>query len=202
MPPLTYEGQAVYRSFVGPVMGGTFAITSACQDVGELLRWVDRFYTEEIYVMATAGLENVDYVIDGDGTWRLTNAAQSNTYFNGETLIASGTLWPSYATEDFQCRYYDSTVARISQEIAKVNAVAERPFPYYALTAAQAEEIAPLQNAIGRLVDESIAGWVTGDVEISDASFAEFEQKLSDAGLERFMAFWQGVLDGLQEAQP
>ena len=88
MPALQYNGQAIYRSFAGPVNAGTFAVTTACDNVEEILQWVDQFYTEEIYVMASVGLENVDYVIDGDNTWRLTASTQNNSYYTGETLIA------------------------------------------------------------------------------------------------------------------
>ena len=196
MPALQYDGQAVYRSFAGHVTTGVFAVTTACNDVAKLLQWVDQFYTEEIYILSSAGQENVDYVIDGDGTWRLTAAAQGNSYFSGDTLIASGTPYPCYATEAFQRLYYDQTVASLSDEIAKISGMAQRPFPYVALTAAQQAEIAPLQSALGRLVDESIARWVTGETEISDQSFEDFEKKLYEAGLEQFMNIWQQVLDG------
>ena len=196
MPPLTYNGQAVYRSFLGPVQRGTFAVTSACQNIAEILGWVDQFYTEEVYIMASAGLENVDYVVDGDNTWRLTTSASSNTYFSGDTLLSSGTSYPCYATDTFQRRYHDQTVATLSDQIQSLNALAQRPFPYYTLTEAQAAQIAPLQSRIGRLVDLAIGNWVTGETEISDASFADFEAGLKEAGLEEFMAFWQAVLDG------
>ena len=199
MPPLSYQGQTVYRSFIGPVLGGTFAITSACGDVPALLRWVDEFYTEEVYLLASAGQENVDYVVDGDGTWRLTANASGNTYFSGQTLLSSGTAYPCYATEDFQRRYTDGSVARLSKELEKVTAVARRPFPYYTLTEEQAAAVAPLQNALGRLVDEQMARWVLGEDEITDDSFAAFEQALRDAGLEQFMTFWQSVLTGRNE---
>lgn len=195
LPPLQYDGQTVYRSFVGPVLSGTFAVTAACQNIPEILGWVDRFYDEEVYILSSVGVENVDYVIDGDGSWRMTSAAQGNSYFTAETLISSGSAYPCYATEAFQRRYYDQTVAQLSDEIQKVNAVAQRPFPYYTLTAEQAARVAPLQSAIGRLVDESIARWVTGETEISDESFADFERQLRDAGLEEFMAFWQNILE-------
>jgi len=196
MPPLTYEGAAVYRSFTGPVIGGAFAVTAHCDDVAALLRWVDAFYTEEVSILASAGMENVDYVVDGDGTWRMTASASANSYFNAEVLLASGAAAPGLTDKDFQRRYYDRAVERLSEQMDIINAVAARPFPYYALTAAQEAEVAPLQNAIGRLVDESIIRWVTGEVEISDESFAAFEQQLNEAGLPQFMAFWQIVLDG------
>ena len=196
MPPLTYAGKAVYRSFVGPVVTGTFAVTSACDNVGEVLRWVDQFYTEEVYILATAGAENVDYVIDGDGSWRLTAAAQNNSHFGGDTLLSSGSAYPGYDTPDFQNRYYDQTVATISGQLEAINAVAVRPFPFVALTEEQSARIAPLQSALGRLVDESIARWVTGEIPISDETFADFERQLRAAGLDEFMAIWQDVLDG------
>lgn len=199
MPPLTYEGKAVYRSVNGNVFTGAFAVTSACENVPEILQWVDAFYTEEIYILSSAGMENVDYVVDGDGTWRMTASASSNTYFSSETLISSGSTAPGLASKDFQRRYSDSVVSYVSDQIDLVNAVAQRPFPYYALTRAQEEEIAPLQARLGRLVDESLARWVLGEVEISDESFADFEKELNDAGLSSFMNFWQRVLDGRNE---
>ncbi|MBQ9300663.1 MAG: extracellular solute-binding protein, partial [Clostridia bacterium] len=196
MPALQYNGQAVYRSFVGAVNGGTFAVTTACDNVGEILQWVDQFYTEEVYILSSVGQENVDYVIDGDGTWRMAANARNNNYFSSDTLIASGASYPCYATEDFQRRYYDQTVARLSDEIGKIAAAAQRPFPYYALDGTRQAQIAPLQSALGRMVDESIARWVTGETEISDESFAAFEKRLYDAGLAQFLSIWQEVLDG------
>lgn len=196
LPPIAYEGQAVYRSFLGAVIDGAFAVTSACQNVPEVLGWVDSFYTEEVYILASAGQENVDYVVDGDGTWRMTNSATDNTYFSGDVLISSGTAIPGLATEAFQRRYSDPTVSFVADQLALVNAAAQRPFPYYALTAEQEAYIAPLQSRLGRLVDESIARWVNGETEISDQSFAVFEQALQAAGLTEFMQFWQAVLDG------
>ena len=149
-----------------------------------------------MHILASAGEENTDYIVDPDGTWRMTAAAQNNTYFTSETLITSGTAVPGLSSDAFQRRYSDSTLCYISEQLDVVNASAQRPFPYYSLTKAQQEEIAPLQAAIGRLVDESIARWVLGEVEITDASFAQFGQDLNDAGLPAFMAFWQKILDG------
>ena len=165
--------------------------------VPEVLKWVDSFYTEEVSILGSAGLENIDYVIDGDGTWRMTTAATNNSYFTGDTLISSGSTIPGLVDETFQRRYYDQTVGQLSDEIARINAVASLPFPYFTLTAEQAAYIAPLQSRIGRLVDESIARWVLGEAPVSDESFADFEAQLKDAGLDDFMAFWQGILEGL-----
>ena len=74
-----------------------------------------------------------------------------------------------------------------------INAIAKRAFPYYALTYQQEAEIAPLQALIGRYVDTQIALWVLGEEEISDATFAAFENTLNEYGLADFMTFWQNI---------
>ena len=40
-----------------------------------------------------------------------------------------------------------------------------------------------------------LARWVLGEDEISDESFAAFEARLNEYGLQDFLAFWQGVLE-------
>ena len=196
LTPLLYQGKRVYRNFAGSVTTGTFAVTSACANVEEMLRWVDSFYTDEVYRLGSAGLEGTDYFVDGDGTWRLSTAVQNNSYFTGETLISSGGVAPGYNPREFQRKFYDGTVSYISDELDKISAVAVRPFPYYSLNAEQAAFVAPLQSKLGRIVDQTIACWVTGQEEISDASFAQFETELNHAGLPEFMTFWQSVLEG------
>jgi len=193
MMPLTHEGKQVYRSFHGRVMCGTFAVTSHCENIPEILKWVDQFYTEEVSILGTVGLENVDYVIDGDGTWRMTENTQNNTSFSGDVIIYSGGTAPGISSDDFQRKYSETAVRHISSQAALINEVAARPFPYYTLTYAQQDQIAPLQSKIGRYVDTCMAKWVLGEWEISDKTFAEFETTLGELGLEQFMAFWQDI---------
>jgi len=195
LTPITYNGNQVYRSFVGNVMTGTFAVTTACENIDEVLQWVDRFYTEEVYRLGSAGLEGTDYVIDGDGTWRLTASAQNNNYFTGDVLISSGSAYPGLASKEFQTLYYDGVVKYISAEIDKVSIVAKRPFPYYSLNAEQASEIAPLQNKIAKIVDQAIAEWVVGEKPLTDNTFEQFEDQLQKSGLNEFLSFWQSILE-------
>ena len=195
MPPLVYEGKQIYRSFVGHVQAGTFAVTSKCENVEEMLRWADCFYTSEVSILGTVGQENVDYVIDGDGTWRLTQATENNTSFTGDVTIYSGGTAPGFGDNEFQRRFTDSSVRHVSDQAALIDPYAVRAFPHYALTYAQEAEIAPLQARIGRYVDTQIALWVLGEQEISDETFAAFENTLSEYGLSDFMTFWQNIYD-------
>ena len=198
MPPLTYAGNQVYRSIAPSVIPGTFAITSACQDAALALKWVDYLYTSEGSILASAGQEGLDYLVDGDGSWRRTSEAEANS-FQSASVILSGAVPPGVSSDAFQRRYSDPAVRVISQEIDRVQAVAKDPFPVFSLTLEQEQRLAPLQNGIGRYVDESIARWVLGEWELSDGQFALFEQELERLGLGAFMAFWQETLDQVKE---
>jgi len=194
VPPLTYQGQQVYRTIADPVTTGTFAITAACKDAGAALAWVDYLYSEEGATLALAGQEGVDYVVDGDGTWRKTDITSQPGYLS-ESGIMTGTVPPGISNDAFQRRYSDQTVRNVSEQIDIVSAIAQTPFPTIPLTQEQADYIAPLQAAIGRYVDESIARWTIGEWELTDEQFAEFSQQLAALGLQEFMTFWQEKLD-------
>ena len=198
MDPLSYDGKQIYRDFSGEVLRGTFAITSACKEPETLLKWVDFLYSEEGAVLASIGKENVDYLVDGDGTWRLTESAQSNSFFSAGSLIDGGGTAPGILADEFQRRFGGSSELRTTVERQdEVNAFTRRPFPYYSLTRAQEEEITPLQNQIGYYVDMQIARWVLGEEEITDESFSQFARTLEEMGLPAFLAFWQNVLENL-----
>lgn len=198
LPPLVYEGRQVYRTIADAVTAGTFAVTTACKDPAAALHWVDYLYSEEGSILALAGQEGVDYLMDGDGTWRKTELASQPGYLS-EYGIMTGSALPGISNDAFQRKFSDATVRKVSEQIDVVAAVAANPFPIIPLTGAQTDEIAPLQAAIGRYVDESIARWVIGEWELTDEQFGAFSKQLDELGLAAFMRFWQDALDGRQE---
>lgn len=196
--PLIYEGRQVYRNVAPMATPGTFALTSACNNPGAMLQWVDYLYSEEGAILASSGLEGVDYLVDGDGTWRKTEEA-SQSSFLALSSIVTGVTPPGVSSDDFQRLYTDRMVRNLSEQIDIVAEIAKDPFPPFSLSYDQEEKLAPLQKAIGRFVDESIARWVLGESPIDDVSFNEFELELERLGLKEFMLIWQTLLDNNQE---
>lgn len=194
MPPLRYGGRQVYRPIAMPVHTGAFAVTAACRDVAAALQWVDYLYSPEGAVLASIGLEGEDYVVDGDGSWRSLPGIGDPQY-QADGVIATGTAMPGISSDAFQRRYADPMVRALSDQVDAVAGAARSPFPPFSLSAAEAEEIAPLQAALGRYVDESIARFVLGEWEIDDGRFAAFEEELTSLGLPEFMDFWQRIYD-------
>ena len=144
------------------------------------------------------GMRDVDYVVDGDGTWRYLDAVQSNfDTFRGTTLIEGGSAeQPGISTGEFERLMSGSAmVTNILDQQRDFRQYVVMPFPYYTLTKEQSDAIAPLQKELGYYVDMQIARWVLGEEEISDESFAAFEEKLNELGLNEFLSFWQDVLN-------
>ncbi len=195
MMPLAADGVQRYRSLWSSIVPGTFAITTACADPGRLLRWVDTLYTEEGAILGSLGQENVDYVFDGDGTWRLTDKVSGNSSYTAEALINSGAVPPGISADEFQTRYSDANIARIVTDTLAINKLCELPFPDIHLTAEQTARVIALQNKLGLEVDLQSGRWIIGEDELTDASVAAFREKLDSLGLPEFMSFWQQLLD-------
>ncbi len=195
--PLSYNGEMVYRATVGKLLRGAFAVTSACEEPEKMLKWVDALYGEEGGKLAYVGLENTDYLIDGDGTWRYNETVSSDSFFAITSLISGGGAVPGIALDSFQKKYNDTSLVKLTDKLADVYALSKLPFPYCSLTRAQQTEILELHNPIAKYVDEQIARWVLGEIEISDATFSAFEEELNRLGLNDFMSFWQGIYDNL-----
>ena len=197
MMPLSFDGQQVYRDFAGPLLRGAFAITSHCREPEKMLQWVDFLYSQEGAILASIGQEDADYLVDGDGTWRLLETNQNNyDMYRAGTLIEGGAEGPGVMTGEFQGRISGGTLVQtILAKQEQFSAYLRMPFPYYTLTREQEAQIAPLQAEIGYYVDIQLARWVLGEEEITDESFIRFEQHLNELGLEQFLAFWQDILD-------
>ena len=199
VPPLIFEGKQVWRSIVPAAVPGTFALTSACTDPAGLLKWVDQLYTPEGGILLSVGVEGLDYLIDGDGSWRLVKEPAPGTM--GGTGMLEGDPAPGVSNEAFQRRYSDPAIEKLSAQVDIVRAVAADTFVPLSLTRAQEQEIGSLQQAIGRYVDESIARWVTGEWALSDEQFDQFSQQLQILGLERLTEIFQTILDQQGEGQ-
>jgi len=198
LPPLEHQGEQKYRDLLLGVTRGAFAISSTCSNPAALLRWVDILYTEEGAIEAFAGVENEDYSWNEEGRWQWAMGLEqaASGALNSISVYDTGNM-PWLFPLDFYNHYAEPEVERISNELGKLQAFVEPPFPLYSLTADEKERILPLQNELGRYVDEGIARFVLGQWELTEASFVEFQLSLLDRGAETFVAEWQRIHDAI-----
>ena len=194
MLPLSFNGETVYRHVASNISFGTFALTVACQDVPRMLSWVDYLYTEEGAILSGIGKEGEDYVVDGDGTWRLLREAEDRSYFS-QVVIATDQAVPGVSSEDFQLNYIDTQVRKLTEQSRQVAALSSLRFPDLPLTREQLDSLAPLQATIGKYVDESIGRFVLGEWDTSPAQFEAFRTELHALGAEKLVSIFQELYE-------
>ena len=191
--PFAYEGKQIYRDLFGQITRGAFAITSACEDPAAMLKWVDVLYSAEGAIEAMVGIEGEDYVVKANGFWDWKGGLDSMdmNVLNEMTVYDTGNM-PWLFPREFYNRYADESVRRINAEMEKSARYAVEPYPTcYTLTAEESQKVASLQAKLGTYVDETLARFVLGELEINEENAAAFREELLRLGAEEMTAFWQ-----------
>ena len=198
LPPLRFEGKQIYRDLFGPITTGTYAITSACENPADLLRWVDLLYSQEGAIMAMVGAEGENYTWNDDGTWAYSADLEADTnYLYYDLSIYDTGNMPWLFPVEFYTACNVGNLQTTSNSLAELTSYLVDPFPYYyVLSAQQRDLIDPLQLALGQYVDQSIAKFILGELDIhSQEDVQAFYDGLAERGVDDFIAFWQGVYD-------
>lgn len=197
LPPFAFAGKQVYRNLFGNLGTGAFAITSACSDPAAMLRWVDYLYSEEGSVEAMVGRPDVNYTVDANGywSWKSTQGETITSYELSTLTLYDTGIMPWRFPAEFYVRYSDEAIRNINEQLGLYTPYLVRPFPYFVLTEAEKAQIQPLQNALGLYVDEGLARFVLGQVELTDENIAAFRQGLRERGMEEMLLLWQPIAD-------
>ena len=193
--PLTWEGKQVYRDLGGDVIRGTFAIGSGCESPETPLSWVDYLYTEEGCRLAQAGLEGVEYEVNGDGTWNWMEDSETvaRTVLATATIAEGGTV-PGLSSVAFQRTYDDEETHRAVEALVKLKEVSVIPYPLVYLDKDDQARLDELQADAGRYVEQAMVWFVTGDTPLNDETWADFRQEATDRGMDEIIAILQGAI--------
>ena len=193
--PLSYNGQQIYRNTLGPVVRGTFAITSNCQNPAALVAWVDYLYTEEGSRLAQAGLEGTEYLYESDGTWNWIAALEEVTdSVLPNATISDGGSAPGILSRQFQIDFGHPETHRIMGEISSFYAYCVEPMPLVMITDDELALVTPIHNEIARYAEDHMVYFVTGDIPLNDETWAEFCQTVNDKGNNDLIAAWQEII--------
>ncbi len=198
LDPMAYEGKQVYRDLTGDVICGTFAITSACQDVPSMLKWVDFLYSEAGFVLSEAGLEGEDYSLNDDGSWIWEIPTENLSSYLEECTIRSGISMPGYASVSFQQRIDDASTRHVVDNLWRLKQMDELPVPMVYLTGEQKARISELIYDLGGYAELQMVWFVTGDVELNDQTWADFCQRVKELGVDELISIFQTAVNEQQ----
>lgn len=187
------DGSIRWRDFLGQVWTGCFAVTSECKDPGEALRWLDALYTQEGAKLAYAGVENEDYEIDEAGHWAfLSDGVRTVDDIRAESLMYTGGTMPGLTPTEFLLQVDSEIDVHVLEADLCVAEVAERVTLPYALGSEAQERASALALTLGRLVDEGIARFATGETALTDESYEAWLEELREAGSAELVALFEG----------
>lgn len=192
LEPLAYEGKQIYRDLMGDVVRGTFAITSECKEPEKLVAWVNLLYTEDVNILAHYGVEGEDYFWNENGYWEWM--ADLETVANSvlpEHTISEGGAAPGLASVAFQEKYSDQRTRDTIEQQARLKTYSVIPYPPVTLSAEDAARVAEIQKDLSAYVEKTMACFVTGDIELTDANWEEFCRTVDEKGLQEMIGIWQ-----------
>ena len=193
--PLTYDGKQEYRSLLGDLVRGTFAITSACKEPEKLVAWVDYLYTEEGSLEMLYGREGEEYVWREDGLWEWNHDIETVAReILPQNTLSEGGEAPGLLNKDFQTKYAEEDARRSITELAELVKISTLPYPYVFLSSEDAARIAEIQQELAPYAETGMARFVTGDVPLDDEHWNEFCQGVRDHHLDEAVAIWQKYL--------
>ena len=186
------DGTTRWRDLLGSVWTGCFAVTSACQDPAQALKWVDALYAEEGALLGYAGVEGEDYTVSDEGLWSLDLSGNRDvSRIRSEVLMYTGTAMPGLYPADF-IRRVDSDIDRhVFAANEKALAVSERVTQAYCLSTADQTQADALSASLGALVDTGIARFATGEVELTDERYDAWLAELRAAGSGELVALFK-----------
>lgn len=187
------DGKSRWRDLLGAVWTGCFAVTSRCEDPAQALKWVDALYGEEGAMLGYAGVQDEDFTVDERGYWAFgVKGNQDISLLRREVLMYTGVAMPGLYPADFIHRVDSELDRHVFAASEKVRAVSERVTQPYCLNEKEQTRANELAVEIGRLVDEGIARFATGEVELSDENYDAWIAQMKKAGSEELTSLFQG----------
>jgi len=188
------DGKIRWRDFLGSVWPGCFAVTSACDNPEEALKWADALYGEAGALLAYGGVEGEDYIVGENGLWSFnTDAWRDVSSIRSESIIYTGAATPGLYPSSFVERVDSAPDQHVFASNARVHAVAERVTQPYCLTSGDQAKADELAVVIGEMVDVGIARFVTGEAQLDDETYAAWLEELKVAGSGELTALFENA---------
>lgn len=166
-----------------------FVVTSACEDPGKLLSWVDKFYTEDASIQNFYGSFGVGVEKDeAAGTYTVLAPQDGNSADTYAWINSLRDFGPKYVAEDFNDKVIYAAENGDASKLAldeSMRQYAREAYPNVSYTDDQLQMLATLYADISAYVDAYQATWVTeGGIE---EQWDDYITALNQMGYEDFM---------------
>ena len=92
-------------------------------------------------------------------------------------------------------KYRDVKARSTLEALSRLKSFSVLPYPPVMLTADEENRLAAIQDGLSRYAEETMARFVTGDIELTDENWQQFRETAEAKGLQEMIAIWQKALD-------
>lgn len=178
---------------------GDWCITCCDESIiPQIVSYVNWFFTEEGRRISNYGEEGVSYELDGDGNVQYTELITKDTGNYGSmavyAIFTNNNDNPFYFEiervtlgfdNEIEATVYDTWLSNMTSEYVAT----------YSMTADETAAYNAIATDVVTTVQEYMTKFMTGDMELNEASWADFQQKLVDLGIEDMQEIVQGAFD-------
>ena len=194
--PVQKEGDTTMFGDKTAALGTEVIVTTSCEDVELALRWCDWWYTEDGYITANYGIEDVSFQYDAEGNPKYTdvilnpsdgmtvNIAQSiYTCGNGMLLCVQDPerAYQWYKTDQIEAEKLWATVDQ-----------ATCLMPPISMTAEESEVYSSHYADIQTYLDEMLPSFIIGATSLDQ--WDSFQENIRDMGIEDCIQAQQAAL--------
>ncbi len=197
MLPMSEEkgGKKIARGS-SETLRGAFAITKKNQYPAESIRWVDELYSEEGGIMATAGVKDVDYKFNEDGSWDyiLQDGEKTSNDRLAKISVQGVVYFPLLYPEEFMAKINNPYEKFLQPQNERIYPYQQEMFPQTYFPLESQTRIASLTADINAYVTQSMAQFVTGDLNI-DNDWDNYMNTLKRMGVDDLIKIYQDRYD-------
>ncbi len=210
IPPLAGPEGVSFAEFTPAVSSSRWHITKYCEHPEAAFRVGDLIFSREAFLRNRFGVEGVN--------WRfLTPEDNLPSYFEGRKALIenakpvfmelNNVMWrnsaPVFTQDDLDLRVWngDPVNATYTCALSTPDYLARIPEEYVLalnFTPDEAEEVNEIQTTLRNYVRESIARFITGDLDVEN-DWASFQRELKNIGLDKYLEISQAAYDRTKE---
>jgi putative aldouronate transport system substrate-binding protein len=189
---------------------GKFVITSATENAKVALRWADGFFDEEIMTRAQNGIPGEDYVEAGSDEVGIDGSPAKYSLITPYGSVTNNHWYqkiPAYNTSAIRLSWSAGENPSQNNEVILYNQSKENYEPYKAplkmqipplyFKEEQSMELADLEKSLNDYVDQMLARFITGEMDI-ESEWEIYLSTLESMGVERLVKLYQNAYDEMK----
>lgn len=197
------DGYAFHTQTRGAIHStGNFVITCDCPEekIPLALKWIDYFYSEEGSALALIGVKDEDWEVKADGTRDWTDAAKATRTadMSNDAFRAQFGMWPGGGVPAcFFSNLLDAEYGPIPSACAQVllkDYAPKKIWPIITFTKDESEIVSTVGTDINEFAKNFAAQVMTGEKELNDATWAEFQAEITKMQPEKLIEAYRTAL--------